>query len=411
MRFLAALVVVVAVVPLLLARSAMSHASVAAVGTASVPSAVVVGESGYTNGCVVFSGGSVKCWGYNGYGQLGTGSDTTAFSATPMAVKGISSAKAVSIVRNATCVLLSGGTVKCWGDNALGELGNGTTTTDSLTPVAVKGISSARALSGGFTEACALLSGGTVECWGINSLGELGNGATGANSPTPVAVKGISSAKAVSAGGDGHACALLSGGAVDCWGNNVDGQLGNGPTATNGGFGSSLLPSSTPVAVKGISSAIGVSTGSLDSCALLSGGTVECWGNNDAGQLGNGTISTDSPTPVAVKGLSGVKAVSTGGDHACALLFGGAVDCWGDDAEGQLGNGTTAGYSPTPVAVKGISTAKAISGAEGTTCALLSGGIVKCWGRGSGGALGDGANTNHSTPVAVRFIAPTRKRP
>jgi len=167
--------------------------------------------------------------------------------------------------------------------------------------------------------------------------------------------------------------------------------------------------------VKGISSAIAVSTGGQDSCAVLSGGTVECWGENVFGQLGNGTTGvttsvTVGSTPVAVKGISSAKAVSTSGFHACALLSGGSLRCWGDGAFGQLGNGTNQTNS-MPVAVKGISTAKALSSAENVSCALPSGGIVKCWGAGYGGALGDGANTDHSTPVAVRFTAPTRRRP
>jgi alpha-tubulin suppressor-like RCC1 family protein len=419
MRSLAVVAVGGALVALSLTGAAMPRSSVVGVGLASVPSAVVVGQAGPSgNGCVVFSGGTVDCWGYNGYGQLGTRvvpSTATAFRSTPVAAKGISTAKAVGTGGNTTCALLSGGTVKCWGSDFDGSLGNGTTTTYSLKPVAVKGISSAKAISTGATNTtCVLLSGGAIDCWGNNSFGQLGNGKTGGDSPTPVAVKGLSGAKAVSTGGD-HTCALLSGGAVDCWGNNAEGQLGDGPTTTNGGYGSSLLSSSTPVAVKGITNAIAVSAGLQDSCAVLSGGTVECWGNNFYGQLGNGTTggtttASVGTTPVAVKGISSAKAVSTGNNaEACALLSGGTITCWGANFAGQLGNGTNKSSS-TPVAVKGISSAKAVSTDGIHSCALLSGSSVKCWGAGPGGALGDGANTNHSTPVAVRF-PPAAQRP
>src|SRR5580700_3923872 len=183
------------------------------------------------------------------------------------------------------------------------------------------------AVSVGEESACALLSGGTVECWGYN----------GAPSTAlkPVEVSGLSGATAISVG-QRSACALLSGGTVECWGNNAYGELGNG-TTTN---------SSTPVAVSGLTGATAISVGGLSACALLSGGTVECWGYNQYGELGDGTTtgpatcsgSACSVTPVAVSGLTGVTAASVGVLSACALLPGGTVECWGYNASGELGN-------------------------------------------------------------------------
>jgi hypothetical protein len=221
-------------------------------------------------------------------------------------------------------------------------LGNGTTTGPdncggepySTTPVTVLGLTGATAVSIDDDFACALLSGGTVECWGANSLGELGNGTTTAPDtclfgnlsgsscyPTPVAVGGLTGAMAISVGC--VACALLSGGTVQCWGGNFQGQLGNG-TETN---------SSTPVAVTGLTGATAISVGGNSACALLSDGSVQCWGDNTYGELGNGT-TTNSTTPDAVSGLTGATGISVGNDSACALLSGGAVVCWGlnDDA-------------------------------------------------------------------------------
>ena len=368
----------VAVVVLSLAGGLLGTAA----GAASTPSAKGV-SAGPTDSCALLSSGAVQCWGYNSNGLLGNG--TTKDSLTPVVVKGISGARAVSVGTDDICALLSGGTVKCWGVNTEGQLGNGTTSVYlSLTPVAVKGLSGVTAISAGDDNACALLSGGTLKCWGLNSLGGLGNGTT-TNASTPVVVKGIRTARAVSVGGlDG--CALLSGGTVKCWG---AGALGNG-TTTN---------SSTPVAVKGITTATAVSTGPTASCALLSAGTIQCWGKDAYGQ--------QSLTPVTVPGITTAKSVSAAAFlstlDTCALLSGGTIDCWGSNTSGELGNGTISIVTPNPVTVSGISTATEVSTGGSGTCALLSGGTVKCWGIGSYDRLGNGTYADSSTPVVVRL--------
>ncbi len=359
----------------------------------------VSGGTGQT--CALLSGGVVVCWGDNGYGELGDGTMTS--SLTPVVV-GLSDAIGVAAGADHSCALLSGGTVECWGADHWGELGNGTTTA-SATPVPVSGLSGVIAISAGGesdnddAHTCALLSGGSVECWGDDNYEELGDGNTAGDfgngtfsiSSTPVAVVGLTGATAIAVGGV-HTCALLTGGTVDCWGDNFDGQLGDGTTTA----------SATPVAVSGLSGAIAIAAnGGHHTCALLTGGTVECWGNNDAGQLGNGT-TTNSTTPVAVAGLTGVTAIAAGFEQTCAVLSGGTVDCWGATS-GDAGQAPTLD-SATPVAVRGLRGVTAIAAGWQQMCAV-SGGSVYCWGYNDAGQLGNGTTTSSATPVAVAAIA------
>jgi alpha-tubulin suppressor-like RCC1 family protein len=305
------------------------------------------------------------------------------------------------------------------------------------------------AVAAGSVHTCALLSDGTVECWGAAYHGQLGNGtmgsqacAGGACSMTPVRVSGLTGVTAIAAGA-AHTCALLTNGTVQCWGLNTFGELGDGmstgpQTCTAGGtYGCS----SVPVAVSGLTGVTAITAGHGHTCALLSGGTVECWGDNAYGELGNGSCTgpqqcsnTDgayacSTTPIAVPGLSNVTAVAAGdeGTHTCALLSGGSVKCWGSGELGALGNGMTAGpqtcswgsftYTTftTPVAVSGLAGATSVAAGGDVSCALVSGGGVDCWGYNEGGQLGDGTATGpekcdvvyacSTTPVAVTNLA------
>ena len=202
------------------------------------------------------------------------------------------------------------------------------------------------------------------------------------------------------AAGYGHACALLSNATMRCWGENREGQLGNGTTANPG--------TAQPVTVSGISGATAFTTGAYHTCALLGNGTLRCWGRNSNAQLGNGTY-TNSSTPVAVTGITTAAAVSGGGAHTCAALSDGTVRCWGENDFGQLGNGTTAASS-TPVQVPGLSGAVGISAGWRHTCALLGNGTIQCWGQGQFGQLGNGSTTNRTTPVAVKRNHRRRRR-
>jgi len=319
------------------------------------------------------------------------GNGTTTASTTPVPVSGISTATAVAVGTSHSCAVLAGGSVQCWGDNRFGQLGNGTTTS-STTPITVSGISTATVVEMGSSHSCALLASGAMQCWGSNGWGQLGNGTTTA-STTPVTVRGISTATAVAAG-NLHSCALLASGAVQCWGRNGEGQLGIGTTNNI---------SLTPVTVIGISTATALATGSSHNCAVLASGAVQCWGYNLFGQLGNGTTNNIFLSPVTVIGISTATALAAGDNHSCALLVSGVVQCWGINQDGELGNGTTTA-STTPVTVSGINTATALAGGSWHSCALLASGAVQCWGRNTEGQLGNGTTNASTTPVTVRGI-------
>jgi len=219
-------------------------------------------------------------------------------------------------------------------------------------------------------------------------------------STIPVTVSGITSAVAVAAGGKGtlqygFTCALLSGGGVQCWGYNGYGELGNG-TTTN---------SPLPVSVSGIASATGIAAGDYHACARLANSNVQCWGYNGHGELGNGT-AVNSSTPVTVSGISTAVTVAAGSAHTCARTLDSGMQCWGANGSGQLGNGSRT-QSLTPVAVSGMSAAAAIAAGYAHTCAILSDGMAQCWGYDSSvHQLGRGSNLGvNPTPGYVFGIS------
>jgi|HubBroStandDraft_3_1064219.scaffolds.fasta_scaffold09019_2 alpha-tubulin suppressor-like RCC1 family protein len=349
--------------------------------------------------CALLSTGQVKCWGANFDGQLGNGTITN-HSDVPVAVTGISDAKAVAsdTYGNSFCAVLSTGGVKCWGANNEGQLGDGTTTKSDV-PVSAKDITTATAIVGGdpgdADGFCALLSTKHVDCWGYNFTGELGNGTT-TNSDVPVAVRTITNAAVLISGYAGF-CALLSTSHVYCWGDNTYGELGRATAKAN--------YSDVPGAVTGITDAKAVASGDLGSyCAVLSTGQVKCWGDNSYGVLGRGT-TTNSDVPVAVTGISDAKTAASDGDGEsfCAVLSTGHMSCWGFNNYGQLGNGT-ATNSDVPVSVSNITTAAAVVGTLYGFCALLTTSHIDCWGFNFYGELGNGTETSSEVPVAVHTI-------
>jgi len=385
-------------------------------------------SAGDFHACAILDDGSLKCWGRNLYGQLGTGDNTDYNTPQPVDLGTNRIAVAISAGSGHTCVILDDASLKCWGANHDGELGLGNTTNQN-SPVSVN-LGSGRtavAISLGQDHTCAVLEDASVKCWGEGDYGRLGQGESGQgpsdhDTPQLVSLPTGRTAVAISAG-QHHTCAILDNASVSCWGRNNVGQLGNGGTTGSGSYETTAQY----VDLGAGRTAVSISTGSDSSCSVLDNGVVKCWGNNNQGQIGDGT-TVDRNTPTATSSLGSgrtAKTVSIGYLHTCAILDDASLSCWGDNAIGQLGTGdTTDRTTPTAISIgsgqhmdlperdiDGDGTLNifdthmksyAITDAGAShTCAILDDDSLYCWGRNSEGQLGDGTNTQRSAPVAV----------
>jgi alpha-tubulin suppressor-like RCC1 family protein len=367
--------------------------------TNTVLANVAAVSTGRDHTCALMKSGGVRCWGDNDSGQLGTGDDVAVLS--PPAQDILENAVQVEAAGDYTCALRADHTVWCWGARVLA----GGTRGEQYLPADV-GVANARAIASGAHHACAVLETGSVRCWGVNSKGQLGE-------PAPLQYRAepgpefLSNIQSISAGAD-YSCALSKSGDVYCWGANQAGQLGNG-------FKSDWeLPSGNPV----LSGALAIEAGTTHVCALLNDGTVQCWGDNGWGQLGDGTrlarlrpvsprsfcaptagIGTTEPVRTCASGTPlTVKQLAAGYVFNCALLSSGAVRCWGDNVNGQLGDGTTTARSlPGRDLLQGV---KSLTAGASHVCALMDSGGVRCWGDNSQGQLGDGTTVHRLLPPA-----------
>jgi len=345
--------------------------------------------------CLVKANGTVACWGNNANGQIGDSTNNN-IRTTPTQVLQLTNAIAVAAGASHTCALTSAGVVKCWGSNAEGQLGAGPGISAAGIPVDVPNLSAVTGITAGAAHTCARLSNGTVQCWGRNTNRQLGVNSTAAAEFSPAPVANLADAITVSAGG-AHTCALRVGGAVVCWGANNQAQLGidGNPDQPN--------PVAITAPLDGNAVFTAISSGGEFTCGRRANGGVFCWGDNDFGQFGNRTISSQRSRPEQVLlRVGGVEPslglmVSTGFRHACAIVPGSeGLQCWGANASGQAGVGISAFQNFT----SSLDTEPLeVATGNAHTCVLASRDVVKCFGDNAFGQIGNGAS---GAPVTSR---------
>ena len=359
-----------------------------------VPVSTMRLAAGYGHTCFIMSNSTVKCWGNGESGELGNGDTATA--TTPVAVSNLSGVIQLSTGREFTCALLSDHTVKCWGYNEYGQLGNGANTNSSI-PVAVTGLSDVQSIIAGGYHVCALITDGTVKCWGNNESGQLGDGTLSSRNIS-VSVDGLINVIQVAAGDD-SSCVLQRGGGVLCWGSNGSGQLGDNTTTDRVAPVAALVGIDEPIF--GAVQLTGSQT--YDHyCVRYPSGSAACWGNNEYGQFGDGYDAYNSTVIVAVSQITDFAYIAAGNANTCGQRVNGSVYCWGNNESGQLGNGTNVSKN-APGSPLGLSGVTEINPGDMHICALITGDTVYCWGENEFGELGDGTTNYRSVPTLVNW--------
>ncbi|KJS53677.1 hypothetical protein VM98_23760 [Streptomyces rubellomurinus subsp. indigoferus] len=345
----------------------------------------------------------LKAWGNNRSGQLGDGTWTD-FRTTSTSVLGLTSAEVVKIAAGGAgptnghgLALLTDRTVQSWGANTFGQLGDGSVFSHNA-PGQVVNLSNVTDIAGGGAHSLALLADQTVVAWGHNNYGQLGNG-TNTDSSVPVRVEGLNKVIAIAAGLN-HSIALREDGTVWAWGYNINGQLGDGTSASrNVAFQVSNLTGVTRIAA-GCNHNIALVGPPSGPSKPTSGNAVKAWGYNATGQLGdNSTISRYTPVDTQGIWLGGVSQIAAGCNHSMAVTDSdNKLKAWGQNTSGQIGDGTT-DYRITPVPVPGITGVQLVAGGREHTVALLGDNTVRSWGNNGSGQLGNGTTDNSTTPV------------
>jgi alpha-tubulin suppressor-like RCC1 family protein len=362
--------------------------------------------SSYTNAMTVAGGGAhlcvmsrahgITCSGFNGTGQLGDGHRTT--QPAPHPSDGLTTGTALKVTalnggEAHMCALRSDKTVMCWGQNTLGEVGDGSILTRT-TPTLVDSVSNVVQLAASGDHTCALLEGGSVSCWGRNANGELGDG-TNLTRGVGRAVSDLTMVTHLAAGG-AHTCAV-AGGAVTCWGSNSNGQLGDGTNVDRWTPVAVVMPPEVPPG--GI---LGIAAGSAHTCAITANATVACWGQNGSGQLGYATpMGGAASVPAIVPGLADVDQIAARGQFTCAHIHGGgSVSCWGNGDLGQLGDDSFRGGIQLRSASM-LSKTLDLAAGFNHMCARREDGTVWCWGASYFGQVGDGTFDGQGAPIQI----------
>jgi len=359
--------------------------------------------AGGAHTCALSASGAAYCWGRGESGQLGVPVPTRTCptdggpfpcSPVPVPVQGGLAFTQLAGGGAHTCGLTSDGTAYCWGSGESGQLGAGPSASREA-PVAVATGLRFASIDAGAQHTCALTSEGTAYCWGRNDRGQLGDGTTTARSG-PVAVTGGHTFRSIAAGGFsiGHTCALTTGGDPYCWGDNERGQLGNGQ--------SDVTAHPEPARVIGAFTFAALTAGlGRHTCGLTGTGAAYCWGDNGFGALGNGSPAA-SPVPVGVRGGLVLTQLIAGGfiGHTCGLTAAGTAHCWGDNEVGQVGDGSTVDRLEPSAVAGGLSFSSLDAGFR-HSCGRATNGAVYCWGSGGAGQLGINSTNPALSPTKV----------
>jgi alpha-tubulin suppressor-like RCC1 family protein len=346
--------------------------------------------AGALHACALANNQLTYCWGDDSHGQTGTRVGVFQ-EPTPRAVASTARFASVAPGGDHSCALTAAGVAHCWGRNDQGQLGRNAVGNDSL-PGPIVSTLRFTILSAGGGHTCGLDAGGLAYCWGVDASGQLGDGGL-TFSATPHGVFNDIVFATLAAGG-GHTCALTALGAAYCWGSNSAGQLGNGSVT-----GNSL--STTPTAVAGGLVFGLIAAGGPNTCALTAAGAAYCWGANDLGQLGTGVADSFARTPQPVTGGLTFRAITVGGRHSCGLTTDSLAYCWGDDGDGQLGDGAPATPAAAPVPVSGGLHFAELHAGGSHTCGITAALVVYCWGLGTQGQLGQVFPQSSAVPLRV----------
>ncbi len=396
---------------LVAASAAHAQAAPAAPSGAQAPAGLTLETvtAGKDHACGLTAGHVAYCWGNNADGELGNPAVTApcAGASDPCSTKPVRVATSVlfatiSAGDGFTCAVSTAGAPYCWGSNQYGQLGIGSQrSTSRPTKVGIEGVTFA-SISAGDSHACAVTTAGAAYCWGSNDGGKLGSGRPGGGHTVPVAVAGRLVFRTISAGYF-HTCGVTRDGRAYCWGRNEQGEVGNAPRAL----------AAAPARGAGDAAFRDVQAASqFDyTCGVDANGGVWCWGANCFNQLGADSLLEQCGTPPmpcstkpsAVRLTGAARDVAATFSHSCALTADGGVFCWGDNNNGQLGNGNAGDRSIAPAPVAGGATYRALAVGREFSCAVTTAGVPQCWGLNERGQLGvgDGGNRTQPTPLAA----------